>query len=285
MRAQIHRFLDIFYPLFRRFLDKTTYYYAVAGSTNLVLGWVLFWVLMHAPKNKIIVNKNENTISWNNSGIWSSYNLTMYGKDYRGNDKKFIKLDKVPNTNQRNDSLVFFISNRKIQINSVKTINRIKIFKKLFDLDIKNDNHFNKNSNGNSYETNFIDTTFFKQNFRRNKINVILKLSKLEIEPEQLWLGNISIKNYSIVSIICSISSFLFGFIMMRFVVFVESQLKGHVQFFRYGLSALISATVNWLLIKLMVDTFDWNASLCNVFASVVVVTISYFLQRKFSFR
>jgi hypothetical protein len=33
------------------------------------------------------------------------------------------------------------------------------------------------------------------------------------------------------------------------------------------------------------VDTFAWNASLCNVFASVVVVTISYFLQRKFSFK
>jgi putative flippase GtrA len=93
------------------------------------------------------------------------------------------------------------------------------------------------------------------------------------------------VHSYTVVAGICAVFSFLFGFTMMRYVVFTESQLKGRVQFFRYGLSALISASVNWILIKLMVDTFAWNATLCNVFASVVVVTISYFLQRKFSFK
>jgi putative flippase GtrA len=101
----------------------------------------------------------------------------------------------------------------------------------------------------------------------------------------ELPLFDHPVHSYSVIAAICGVFSFLFGFLMMRYVVFTESQLKGRVQFFRYGLSALISATVNWILIKLMVDTFAWNASLCNVFASVVVVTISYFLQRKFSFR
>ena len=152
----IRAFLDLFYPLVSRIFDKTTYYYAVAGSTNLVLGWALFWVLDH------------------------------------------------------------WIINRKT-----------------------------------------VELPFFEH----------------------------PVHSYSVIAAICGVFSFLFGFLMMRYVVFTESQLKGRVQFFRYGLSALISATVNWILIKLMVDTFAWNASLCNVFASVVVVTISYFLQRKFSFR
>lgn len=152
----IRSFLDLFYPLVSRIFDKTTYYYAVAGSTNLVLGWLLFWVLDH----------------------WV--------------------------------------------INS-KTV--------------------------------------------------------------ELPLFEHPVHSYTVIAAICGVFSFLFGFIMMRYVVFTESQLKGRVQFFRYGLSALISASLNWILIKLMVDTFAWNASLCNVFASVVVVTISYFLQRKFSFR
>ena len=43
----IRAFLDFFYPLVSKIFDKTTYYYAVAGSTNLVLGWALFWVLDH----------------------------------------------------------------------------------------------------------------------------------------------------------------------------------------------------------------------------------------------
>ena len=152
----IRAFLDFFYPIVSRIFDKTTYYYAVAGSTNLVLGWVLFWVLDH----------------------WVIHSKT-------------------------------------------------------------------------------VELPLFKH----------------------------PVHSYTVIAAVCGMVSCLFGFMMMRYVVFTESQLKGRIQFFRYGLSALISATVNWLLIKLMVDTFAWNASLCNVFASVVVVTISYFLQRKFSFK
>jgi putative flippase GtrA len=152
----IRAFLDFFYPIVSRIFDKTTYYYAVAGSTNLVLGWVLFWILDHSVIHS-----------------------------------KTVKLPLIEHP----------------------------------------------------------------------------------------------VHSYTVIAAACGVFSFLFGFMMMRYVVFTESQLKGRVQFFRYGLSALISATVNWILIKLMVDTFAWNASLCNVFASVVVVTISYFLQRKFSFR
>ena len=156
MVSIIRSFLDLFYPLLKKIFDKTTYYYAVAGCTNLVLGWIIFWVLDH----------------------W--------------------------------------------------VINRKQAVLPLFE------------------------------------------------HP---------VHSYTLIAAACGVFSFLFGFMMMRYVVFTESQLKGLVQFFRYGLSAIISATVNWILIKLMVDTFAWNASLCNVFASVVVVTISYFLQRKFSFK
>ena len=40
----IHSFLDFFYPLFKRFFDRTTYYYAVCGASNLVLSWFLFFI-------------------------------------------------------------------------------------------------------------------------------------------------------------------------------------------------------------------------------------------------
>lgn len=40
----IHSFLDFFYPLFKRFFDRTTYYYAVCGVSNLVLSWILFFI-------------------------------------------------------------------------------------------------------------------------------------------------------------------------------------------------------------------------------------------------
>ena len=40
----IHSFLDFFYPLFKRFFDRTTYYYAVCGASNLILSWFLFFI-------------------------------------------------------------------------------------------------------------------------------------------------------------------------------------------------------------------------------------------------
>ena len=40
----IHSFLDFFYPLFKRFFDRTTYYYAICGVSNLVLSWFLFFI-------------------------------------------------------------------------------------------------------------------------------------------------------------------------------------------------------------------------------------------------
>ena len=43
----IHSFLDFFYPLFKRFFDRTTYYYAVCGASNLVLSWFLFFIFFH----------------------------------------------------------------------------------------------------------------------------------------------------------------------------------------------------------------------------------------------
>ena len=44
MAALIRSILDLFYPLFRRFFNRQTYYYAACGGGNLVLSWILFFV-------------------------------------------------------------------------------------------------------------------------------------------------------------------------------------------------------------------------------------------------
>lgn len=44
MAALIRNILDFFYPIFKRFMDKQTYYYAACGGGNLVLSWILFFV-------------------------------------------------------------------------------------------------------------------------------------------------------------------------------------------------------------------------------------------------
>jgi len=152
----IHQLLDLFYPLFKRFFDKTTYYYAVCGVGNLVLSWVLFFV--------------------------------------------------------------------------------------------------------------FFQYVFKKQFFHLNLINFTFSA-------------------YTLSAIVCFLITFVIGFLLMKFIVFTESGLKGRIQFFRYAVSAVISSSVSWGLLKMFIEVFDFFPSLANILASCLVVVVSYLLQRKFTFK
>lgn len=44
MRANIIRFLDCFYPIFKPFLSRQNYYYAAVGGANMVLDLVLYFI-------------------------------------------------------------------------------------------------------------------------------------------------------------------------------------------------------------------------------------------------
>lgn len=152
----IHSFLDFFYPLFKRFFDKTTYYYAVCGVSNLVLSWILFFI--------------------------------------------------------------------------------------------------------------FYQFLFKKENWN-------------------LPLVNFTLSSYTMTAFLCFIISFSIGFTLLKYVVFTKSHLKGTTQLFRYAVSALITSFTSWILLKILIETFNFFPTLANISASCIVVVISYLLQRKFSFR
>ncbi len=152
----IHKILDFFYPLVKRFFDKTTYYYAVCGVGNLVLSWILFFIFFQY------------------------------------------------------------------------------VFKK----------HF--------FHLDFINFTF---------------------------------SAYTLSAIACFLISFALGFVLMKYIVFTESGLKGRIQFFRYAVSAMISGMVSWGLLKIFIEVFDIFPSIANILASCLVVIVSYLLQRKFTFK
>ncbi len=96
---------------------------------------------------------------------------------------------------------------------------------------------------------------------------------------------NFTISAYTFSSICCFIISFTIGFILMKYVVFIESELKGHVQLFRYALSSFASGVLSWILLKFFIEIISIYPSVANVIASCIVVIFSYIMQRKFSFR
>jgi len=47
IRLFIFKFLDLFYPLFKRFLNKQTYHYLACGGGNTVLALFLYFIAYH----------------------------------------------------------------------------------------------------------------------------------------------------------------------------------------------------------------------------------------------
>ena len=105
---------------------------------------------------------------------------------------------------------------------------------------------------------------------------------------KKLWhisFINFTFTPYTLSAFSCFIISFTLGFLMMKYVVFTQSELKGRIQLFRYGISAIITSSANLVLLKIFVEIFYFFPSLANVLSTCIVVVISYLIQRNFTFK
>lgn len=79
--------------------------------------------------------------------------------------------------------------------------------------------------------------------------------------------------------------NFIVGFILNRYVVFTGSYLKGRIQLFRYFLSFSFNLIFNYGMLKLLVEVLQWDPLISQVITIGLVIAISYFTQRHFTFR
>jgi len=85
--------------------------------------------------------------------------------------------------------------------------------------------------------------------------------------------------------IVSFLVNFPVGFILMKFVVFYDSNIRGRVQLFRYFFVFVSNLFLNYILLKVLVEYLYVNAILAQVIATAVVITTSYLLQRHFTFK
>jgi len=95
------------------------------------------------------------------------------------------------------------------------------------------------------------------------------------------------------VSVSAHIAAFLFvfpvtftsGFLLSKYITFTESNLRGRVQLFRYGLTVFGSIILNYVLLKLFVEVAGFYPTVSKVLTTIVVVGYSYVCQKYFTFR
>ena len=75
------------------------------------------------------------------------------------------------------------------------------------------------------------------------------------------------------------------GFYLNLFVVFPGSHLKRRVQLIRYVSVCIFNLLLNYILLKFFVEEMHIYPPIANILNTVIVVIISYILQRHFSFR
>ena len=105
------------------------------------------------------------------------------------------------------------------------------------------------------------------------------------LKKENLDFGFFAFKPHIAALFISFCVNFVIGFMLMKFVVFVDSNLKGRIQLIRYFLAFLFNLLLNYGLLKCFVEIWHWDVLLSQFITTCIVVTISYLSQKHFSFK
>lgn len=108
--------------------------------------------------------------------------------------------------------------------------------------------------------------------------NFILDKSLVDLK----W---ITISPHIAAFIISFLITFPTGFLLMKYVVFTDSILKGRVQLFRYLLLVFVCILLNYFFLKLFVEQLGFYPTISKILTTVIVVSFSYLTQRFFTFK
>jgi len=98
-------------------------------------------------------------------------------------------------------------------------------------------------------------------------------------------LGFIHLESFVAAVILAFCITFPIGFLLAKYVVFNESDVRSRHQAVRYiGITA-ICLFLNYIFMKLFVQVFHWYPTPSYLLTIVIVVTFSYFSQKKFAFK
>lgn len=98
-------------------------------------------------------------------------------------------------------------------------------------------------------------------------------------------IGFIEIHAHIAAFIISFLITFPIGFLMSRYIVWNDSNLAGKKQLFRHMLFVVLSVFMNYGLLKLFVEFFNWWPMPSQFLTTCIIVVFSYITQKYISFK
>ncbi len=105
------------------------------------------------------------------------------------------------------------------------------------------------------------------------------------LKHQMLDLGFLTLKSHNAaLAIVFPISSFT-GFLLQKYVTFTSSELRGHVQLFRYAMVIGANLLINYLGLKILVEIIGFFPTPSKMIITILTTIFSYFSQKKFTFK
>jgi putative flippase GtrA len=108
---------------------------------------------------------------------------------------------------------------------------------------------------------------------------------KFILNTHDVDMGPFEIRAHSAALFMSFPISFPFGFFLMKYVVFSDSNLRGRVQLFRYFLGYMINLGLNYVLLKVFVEVLNIYPTVAQLGTILILILLSYLFQRYFTFK
>jgi putative flippase GtrA len=108
---------------------------------------------------------------------------------------------------------------------------------------------------------------------------------KFIFQEKPFDIGFLVLESHSAALLLSFCFCFPFGFFLMKYVVFSDSNMKGRVQLFRYFMLYIFNLGLNYVLLRLFVESLHIYPTFAQVITTVILVLFSYIAQRNFTFK
>jgi len=105
------------------------------------------------------------------------------------------------------------------------------------------------------------------------------------LQKQILDLGFVAISPHITAFIMSFSITFPLGFLLAKYITFSQSDIKGHIQLFRYGVTVVMCILLNYVFLKLFVEYFHWYPTISKAIATVVIAIYSYLSQKHYTFK
>jgi putative flippase GtrA len=105
------------------------------------------------------------------------------------------------------------------------------------------------------------------------------------LQEQELHLPFLTISAHIAALFMSLAITFPTGFLLSKYIVFSESNIKGRVQLVRYFMLVGICICLNYAFMKLFVEYLHIFPTVSKILTTIFVVGFSYLTQKKFTFK